>query len=1595
MAAFQELYNNFSRFDYFDLGHRQLEQIRDGLKIVTPEEIKTSDDGKKYIDLLRMFRKAVAENDKFHGANYPDLLNSILSVGENGVYSDSLRFIFELIQNVDDCDFLDNNDRRLDMQFDFESNRIILRYNEVGFTPFNVFAITGIAEAAKNVSENKIEIGEKGIGFKSVFGVADRVLIQSGWFSFELHKDNFTIPIPNYESDNYYTGTQMTLFVPGKAREIYTQIRNQYCHEDAIFGRNPLLFLNKLTYLKIYYDDFRRMEFRVSRSAINIEKDYCIEQEVELSVALNDHDSSKLDVNVPLKRIRCYRFTHYVKYSYSACKSRYGEGTMVGINGGKKMMLQVVVPYHDELTKVKNGMLYSFLPTRLGLNIPLAIHVPFKLDASREFVDPQSNNRWFQESCHYLTELMSFVYPELCKLVEKNIVYYIPSYYSSLFAENNGKEKCLSEQACFKGSAYLKMPLFKTIDNRFEVNDDVYCFDPNENITDYNLVHKLLGNKKSLFLLPDSIEIGIIKGLRIDVSRDINLRLLKTALSDESKTGAILDYLESVGFSYNESVLQNEGSLELSATQIEIIFKHRKLAALLQEKCCECVKARKIPAFSILSNDYKNLKDYLYTGFELDEVYSLIAGYIKNRNSYVCVLDIDEDQFMPCANALVISKRNPRFSFGEFCQKIDKRSTFAIRVKMSEASESLDRSINDESLSASDYLCDLRNIRIIVKESIGETGYRSYINLIQRSGTDKNRFIQEILQNADDCDYPLNKTPAFKLKQVNNTVITEYNETGFTRANIRAITSIGESTKTEILNGDTALIGEKGVGFKTVFSIASKINVYSGEFNFSMTADEPTIPRIIKAPSETVSGTRMEIVLKNRDAFPIYSEPDIVKLCLCLRNLKIIEIGARKVEIRDTDERRIISVDGKEYIFKKYVHDFEVNDEKAISERENEVFKVAHKQTIICYIPEKNVLKEYYLYVGLPTTHKINVPIAIDAPFMLTTSREHIETDCAAWNYIIRKELYTAVLSVMDLLKSEKRSDVFRYLNFVYRFHGNVRGYDNAFSNSEFINEYPLLAELRNRYLLPTLDKSVFAVPSLNSAKIYPEFVVCLFRELKADESAFLKLQNIIDLYEDDENISNVFKALNCPKATPEEVLPIIEEYAEDYISDEEFRTKLYSYLCRADIEFSDNFVNSLKELSIIPVFGRKNEAIQYVKWEDGKIYIKPGIHISDPDYYYLCERLLPKSDCEKIFKCNINVMSDDYRRSLFNQELINSIDKYWQIDLYRRNLYSRLLKEFNSKNLFNNGSFDFLMSRIDKIPLKNQLGELVSASQLFVCNEPEGYFESDIIKRASVDSECMELAQYLKCKELRDAYYDDLNINTALTDEDVEELKDGCFKNREEILRKAFIDGYASESVLSENGLEYLTISRSDEQDDDIGGFPEEPINNRQQLIEHVKKVLAFPVEIVSIIEPRTVQKWKNKFGEQFSIDSGEMRDVAVNRYTSCQKCFCQMCRKAKYHKYIEVNSIQSEPKYYYPQMRIALCLECSKNFEIIRNSNAEIINKFIRSIMDIQIRDEGAISVNFAYGESITFTAKHLAEIQEIIKASPYAQKRKKIEV
>lgn len=99
--------------------------------------------------------------------------------------------------------------------------------------------------------------------------------------------------------------------------------------------------------------------------------------------------------------------------------------------------------------------------------------------------------------------------------------------------------------------------------------------------------------------------------------------------------------------------------------------------------------------------------------------------------------------------------------------------------------------------------------------------------------TSKARFVFELLQNADDNSYAkaaaLGAAPCVSFRVFPHRITMECNEDGFTNENLEAICSVGKSSKT----GSQGYIGEKGIGFKSVFMAAWKAHIQSGAFSFS------------------------------------------------------------------------------------------------------------------------------------------------------------------------------------------------------------------------------------------------------------------------------------------------------------------------------------------------------------------------------------------------------------------------------------------------------------------------------------------------------------------------------------------------------------------------------------------------------------------------------------------------------------------------------------------------------------------------------------------------------------------------------------------
>ncbi|RYP75521.1 hypothetical protein DL771_002406 [Monosporascus sp. 5C6A] len=121
-------------------------------------------------------------------------------------------------------------------------------------------------------------------------------------------------------------------------------------------------------------------------------------------------------------------------------------------------------------------------------------------------------------------------------------------------------------------------------------------------------------------------------------------------------------------------------------------------------------------------------------------------------------------------------------------------------------------------------------------------------------------FLLELIQNADDNSYAGAVAPRLHLslyeKDGQKYLRTDCNEVGFTFKQLDALTRVGQSTKNSTASGQKGYIGEKGIGFKSVFKVADVVHIASGSYEFKLDRNEP-IGMILPIPSHFPSADRI------------------------------------------------------------------------------------------------------------------------------------------------------------------------------------------------------------------------------------------------------------------------------------------------------------------------------------------------------------------------------------------------------------------------------------------------------------------------------------------------------------------------------------------------------------------------------------------------------------------------------------------------------------------------------------------------------------------------------------------------------------------
>lgn len=1551
----QEFYKQYVNVDIGDLSNNQKDLMYEILGSTLPQDLNGIDEHRMYIELLQKFRMANMRDMERMGAKFLDTLKSLLSVGEDGVYSNSERFIYELIQNVDDCEYENLEDCKLDIRFIYhtEPGKIVFTYNENGFKPENVFAITGIAEKSKNISADKVEIGEKGIGFKSVFGIADKVYIESGLFSFELYRDNFTVPVPKYKEFIPIDGTRLTLEMPScTVKKVYRSMVEQYLKKDAVLNQNPILFLNKLTHLKMYFDDLRYIEFDVERKEPEMIGNIAFENDVIVSVDMKDHNNG-IDKEYS-SIIECQRYTQPIIFEKKECQSRYGDD--VSFSERKHNLIALFPVISDELKDYK-GLLYSFLPTQIQMTAPIVLHVPFKLDGSREFVDPQGENEWFKFTIQNLESFLKKIYVHLATVVKQDIITYIPQKHNFFFKKTNEKIQCLIKKE-LKGDTICNEKVFYTVDGTYESAKNIVSFAETENTKNPIKVFELLGENAKLFIPNYPIN---MMWYNVRVISHLPALLFKKGLQDETKFAEIAKILDVIGKELKYvNLIEECCPIKLTKNQLLVINDHRNIYTAMNNYSENCLKNDKIPQISFatdiptIEEKFSNDVQELILSADLEVAFE---RYLKKIEYKFWILKGIKQEFVLAGkNGIILAEGSPMGSFASLTAKYDPRQVFVATLRIRQASDKLNDV--DESMSNSEYLKLLRGVRVSLKNAFGNRMYKSYIHIINQAGIDKNRFLNELLQNADDCNYPEGEIPTFTLEINEDQITVSYNECGFSKQNVRAITAIGESTKKLLLDGKERSIGEKGVGFKSVFGVAESVEIHSNGFDFVLTDKTPTVPEkcgVLKGHEKT--GTTLVFKMKS-DITQVLEKDKILKLCLCLRNLKNINIHGTKIYIEDTETERVVSIGNEEYHFEKFTYNFRINDPVAIEERSINHRVVSEEQNIYYYIPPKNYKSEKYsLYVGLPTKVDSNIPLIIDAPFELTTSRECVIE--SHWNEHIRSAIYDALLELMEVKKESFRIDVLKYVKFT------IQNTSLKFGNfsEPYLNRYDWRGNLKKSKILPVLNSKRFVSADATKCYIVPEVISYIIS--KNSLMKYLFSGCIIDTYRKTQYVT-LLENIGCQRSSTNDNLMCILEVlwgVKDIILDEKFRKILYGYLLLPDTQEKlkkQKLYHIVEELPIFPI--RTKNGTEYVTYSD-KIYTHES-KVSDNNFLILETKILKYEQAQAIIG-NVNRVNE-LTQEVYDARYQKNLKSYILSDKSNKEKAMYLLNEYkNNFENFKKCRFT-LKGMITEIPMEFINGCYRTGNK-FV-NMKGLIFSGQIIKELVVSESFVKLAKYLGCTDILEIHYDDIDVQLDISDEDIEDFQND-FSYGMEILEGYIKDGLLSDEQIEKYNLQYL-VNVSDE-DEEYEDFPGRVVLNLQKLKKIVRK------QYETNPNPY-VEKQQIVHIPKYPVNKEAYTIAMYGSEYNSKKCFCQMCQKLVPKTYIERNDVQKSPKYAWEQMYLSLCLNCSKDYILLRN-NSEVWKKFIGNILNEDIEDEETVRIPIGNKE-LAFTAIHLAEIQAI---------------
>ncbi|KAH6880015.1 hypothetical protein B0T10DRAFT_145765 [Thelonectria olida] len=289
-------------------------------------------------------------------------------------------------------------------------------------------------------------------------------------------------------------------------------------------------------------------------------------------------------------------------------------------------------------------------------------------------------------------------------------------------------------------------------------------------------------------------------------------------------------------------------------------------------------------------------------------------------------------------------------------------------------------------------------------------------------------FLLELIQNADDNEYETSK-PTFSLTLTDDALVTHCNEKGFTPANVEAICRIGNSSKAKS-SGGRGYIGEKGIGFKSVFKVSSWVSIFSREYSFRFNRARPLgmitpiweeHPQAQFPQASPEGGTYMRLHLsddcnKERLRQEVTSfDPNILIFLKTLQEitLTVADSDIQRVLRRVNEQNAIKILENDKEILHYATFTYTVRNMPSEPRRED----INNSDILLAFPVEDTAgqLAAHQVYAFLPI-REYGFKFLIQADFLLTPNREDMDT--SSWNSKLRDSIPRAFIEAVNHLNS-------------------------------------------------------------------------------------------------------------------------------------------------------------------------------------------------------------------------------------------------------------------------------------------------------------------------------------------------------------------------------------------------------------------------------------------------------------------------------------------------------------------------------------------------------------------------------------------------